>query len=181
MDKNKRNKGDPWFFAICEAMESNIGRGWKRQLADKVGVSESNVQVWLKSGRVPAAVRRAIELSDEVGRLGEELSKCERLTNSRWITEESFRGEARYGVQELNTDTGRARLIASGISKLEDAHEIAGIPEIKLLVKQVSDHFLLEEQVDNEQDQELLDSLESWPGKTFWEEKSSWRPVKTSD
>ena len=71
----------------------------------------------------------------------------------------------------MNEKTGRARIIATGISKLEDAREIAAIPQIKNLIRQAVDQFGLEEQFRDYEDIELLKSLENWPGKTEWEEK----------
>lgn len=68
---------DVWFKDTCRDLENRYGRGWKRRLAELVGVSDSNVQSWIKVGRVPPAVRSAIENAERVRELEQELENHE--------------------------------------------------------------------------------------------------------
>lgn len=57
---------DIWFKLICDNLEVEHGYGWKQKLAEIVGVSSSNVQSWIKAGRVPPAVKTAIVLYQKI-------------------------------------------------------------------------------------------------------------------
>lgn len=67
-------RDEEWFKAVCEEFENQYGFGWKKKLADVVGVSASNVQSWIKAGRVPPAVATAITKNEEIEDLKRELS-----------------------------------------------------------------------------------------------------------
>lgn len=65
-----------WFVEMCAEMEARHGeRGWKRRLAEMLGVSDSNVQNWIRAGSVPPIVRTAYEAKQEVQDLERELKR----------------------------------------------------------------------------------------------------------
>lgn len=152
-----------WFATYCAEMEGKIGRGWKRRLAEKVGVSESNVQTWLRSGRVPPAVQRAILLNDELEELKMESAEQKRTELSRWIEEEPVLGEVRYSVHEMNLETGRARLVAGDIRNEGDAREIANLPMIKEQIDEAVNKLWLGNMYDSLEDRTYVKFLEN-PG-----------------
>ncbi|GHF22099.1 hypothetical protein GCM10017044_15250 [Kordiimonas sediminis] len=65
---------DPWFKNVCNSLEAQHGYGWKNKLANIVGVSPSNVQSWIKAGKVPPAVATAIKQHEDIERLTSELA-----------------------------------------------------------------------------------------------------------
>jgi hypothetical protein len=148
-----------WFANYCAEMEAANGRGWKRRLAEKVGVSESNVQTWLKSGRVPPAVHRAIMLSDRIDELNRDATEQVRMDGSRWIEEKTIHGEKRFSVHEMNMETGRGRLVAGSITSEDDAREIANLPIVKARIEEAYSRLWLENKYDDPADQPYVKAL----------------------
>ena len=131
---------DDWFSRYCVELERSVGRGWKRRLAEKVGVSESNVQTWLKSGRVPPAVRTAIELHDEVQRL-EVLLKDRPLTHRRSIEVVTSGHAPTFRIVELDEKTGLIRRVAENIARFEDALQIRNLPVVREKLERAVDRL----------------------------------------
>lgn len=166
-------EADPWFVTYCAQMEKEWGRGWKRRLALKVGVRESNVQVWLRSQRVPAAVRRAIELYDELEKIEHAEDKTKSHYSSRFIAEEKLSNTVFFSVLENDSKTGRLHTIARAIPTLEIAREIAGIPEIKRLIADVINGLNLYDRYSNHPDDiKIVKEIENWPPLTAFENEA---------
>ncbi len=160
--------GEEWFRRYCRDLEEDVGRGWKRRLAEKVGVAETNVQTWLKSGRVPPAVRRAITLSDELEKLKREYEQLESIVGERWIEADSFGGETYYSVHEMDGKTGLGRLVADRMARIEDARTLANLPAIMLRIDKALNVLDLENMYDHPDDQrhvKMLTNLE-WDART---------------
>jgi hypothetical protein len=93
-----------WFEDMCKEMEATHGeRGWKRRLAEMLGVSDSNVQNWIRVGDAPPIVRAAYEAKERVLELEEELRA---LGNDNYVIEEMENGDS-FRVLMLDNDTGR--------------------------------------------------------------------------
>jgi hypothetical protein len=159
---------EEWFLRYCHNLEEEVGRGWKRRLAEKVGVAETNVQTWLKSGRVPPAVRRAITLADELESLKREHEQLRSIVGGRWIESESYSGETRYSVHEMDGKTGLGRLVAGDIARIEDARELANLPAIKARIERAVDMLGLDNMYDHPNDRKYVQSLQEidWASKT---------------
>jgi predicted transcriptional regulator len=91
-----------WFVEMCKEMEAQHGeRGWKRKLAIMLGVSDSNVQNWIRAGDAPPIVRTAYEAKEEIRDLQEDLATREL---DRYVIEELDHG---FRILVLDEETGR--------------------------------------------------------------------------
>ncbi|MEY9772106.1 hypothetical protein ABIA14_004447 [Sinorhizobium fredii] len=172
-----------WFLRYCHDLEEAVGRGWKRRLAAKVGVAETNVQTWLKSGRVPPAVRRAITLSDELEELKREHEQLETIVGERWIEVDSFGGETSYSVHEMDAETGLGRQVAGNIARIEDARELANLSAVKARIDKALNALNFENMYDHPEDQRHVKVLMNpgWDARTPWERRAALRSIEISD
>lgn len=93
-----------WFADMCREMQSTHGeRGWKRRLAQMLGVSDSNVQNWVRAGDAPPIVRTAYEAVERTRELEGELRERE---NDIYAVEEIGDGDS-FRVLILDSETGR--------------------------------------------------------------------------
>lgn len=177
------NAAEEWFLGYCHDLEEAVGRGWKRRLAEKVGVAETNVQTWLKSGRVPPAVRQAITLADELEDLKREHAHLESLVGTRWIEVESCGGESRYSVHERDGKTGLGRLVADNMARIEDARELANLPAVKAHIDKALNALNFENIYNHPDDQRHVKVLMNpgWDARTPWERQAELRSFEISD
>ncbi len=92
-----------WFSEMCLEMEAEHGeRGWKRRLAETLGVSDSNVQNWIRAGDAPPIVRTAFEAKARVRELERELSE---YADDNYVIEQC-RDQARFRVLKNNEASG---------------------------------------------------------------------------
>lgn len=167
--------GSDWFLQYCQELEEAVGRGWKRRLAEKVGVAETNVQTWLKSGRVPPAVRRAITLADRLEEVEQEYRALVSVVGGRWIGAQTVGNQTRYCVHEMDTKTGVARLVAGNIARIEDARELANLPAIRARIERAVDMLGLDNMYDGSDDQQYVRALREigWAAETPWERRAA--------
>nr|WP_319512779.1 hypothetical protein [uncultured Cohaesibacter sp.] len=165
---------EEWFKRYCENMEQEFGRGWKRRLAQKVGVGESNVQAWIKSGRVPPAVRKAITLSDELVALKNNYEELCSSNPKRWIEEVTIHDRTTFSVHEIDVETGFARLVADHINDIDVARELANLPEIKERIDEAVHCLYLENMYDDPDDLKYVKQLQNidWNAKTTLEKRA---------
>ena len=164
-----------WFQGYCENMEQELGRGWKRRLAQKVGVGESNVQAWIKSGRVPPAVRKAITLADELANLREEYEELSYSDQERWIEAKPIHDGISYSVHEFDVKTGFAKLVADSIGDINVARELAYLPAIKDRINNAVSCLGLENMYDHPDDVEYVKQLQNidWAPKCAFEKRAA--------
>jgi hypothetical protein len=93
-----------WFQDMCDEMEMIHGeRGWKRRLAEMLGVSDSNIQNWIRAGSAPPIVKTAYEAKREIEDLGREIAAHE---HDDFVIEE-IQSLGRYRVLKLDPEKGR--------------------------------------------------------------------------
>lgn len=109
-----------WFKEMCNEMEATHGeRGWKRRLAEMLGVSDSNVQNWIRVGDAPPIVRTAYEAVERTRELESELQERE---NDNYAIEEIEDGDG-FRVLMLDSETGRF-IERATTKRLDLAHAI---------------------------------------------------------
>lgn len=147
---------DKWFGEKCRELEEEHGRGWKRRLAEMVGVSDSNVQSWIKAGSVPPAVRTAIEKAQYAAELEAEIG---RFRSERHLIAEIAEND--FHLLELSASTGRYIPHAT-FRRVEDAHALIVVRsgELDRRIAAVCDRF--EILADNVDDKKALHLLENW-------------------
>lgn len=92
-----------WFLEMCEEMESRHGeRGWKRRLAEMLGVSDSNVQNWIRVGDAPPIVRTAFEAKQALLDAENELAARER---DKFVIQKIEGGQG-FRVLGLDSESG---------------------------------------------------------------------------
>lgn len=112
-----------WFEEMCAEMQARHGeRGWKRRLAEMLGVSDSNVQNWIRAGDAPPLVRTAYEAIDENRDLRAEL---ERRSADNWLIENCGDGGG-FRVLACDEGAGHFRELATA-STLELARAVVHI------------------------------------------------------
>lgn len=148
-----------WFVEMCEGMKLRHGEhGWKRRLAEMLGVSDSNVQNWIRAGTAPPIVKTAYEATQRVQELEDDLG--ERECNNFGIEE---LGDGRgYQVLVLDPKSGRFVNIAT-TTKLSIAHAIvqfeSGSLEQKISTVVQSAEILFE---NHPEDLQSLNDLVHW-------------------
>jgi hypothetical protein len=155
------------FDLICDWFEEKHGHGWKRRLAEVAGVPESNVRGWIKSGRMPPWVQKIFHLLIK----NSHLRRSERFT-SAIIADASLYDqvvEDRDGYTVYRNVDGVGKIIASGISDIETAQEIAALPKLKNISGQVSamlndliEHQIVPEDWFNEAESKVLEDFDNW-------------------
>ncbi len=95
--------------------ESRYGRGWQRQLANNLGIAESTLSGWLKTGELPKWASIAIGAF-----LHRAPERCP------W---HAVKNHEKYEVYGFEGPVGR--LIADGISAENDARLIAAAPALR--------------------------------------------------
>jgi predicted transcriptional regulator len=157
-----------WFVEMCIEMEALHGeRGWKRRLAEMLGVSDSNVQNWIRAGDAPPIVRTAYEAKEEVRELESELAAHER---DKFVIEELTDGRG-FRVLSL-LETGRFNELATTRS-IELARAIIQVEsgaldqKISFTISRLWD--LTEDHLD---DRQCLKDLEQWNQPTRREQRA---------
>jgi predicted transcriptional regulator len=157
-----------WFVEMCKEMEAQHGeRGWKRKLAGMLGVSDSNVQNWIRAGDAPPIVRTAYEAKEEIRDLESELAAHER---DNFIIEELADGRG-FRVLSL-LETGRFCELATART-IELARAIIQV-ESGALDQKISDTTsrLWDSTEDHPDDRKCLMSLEQWNQPTRREQRA---------
>lgn len=103
--------------SIRKAFKRRYGDGWQRTLATNLGVAESTVSGWLKSGSFSPLARLS---------LGMLLLRHELGQSAMWRV---VRAGDYYAVYSFDDPVGR--LVANNIEKIEDARLIAAAPNLK--------------------------------------------------
>jgi predicted transcriptional regulator len=147
-----------WFDEMCDEMRGRYGeRGWKRRLAEMLGVSDSNVQNWIRAGDAPPIVRTAYEAIDENHDLRKDLEDRE---NDDFIIQAL--GENRgFKVLRCNKKTGNFEELATTHSDVL-ARAIVHIAS-GALDKKISDLvYLVSALIPDECDQKYILKLQGW-------------------
>lgn len=161
---------DEWFKAKCEELRDEHGdHGWKRRLAELVGVSDSNVQSWIKAGKVPPAVHTAIEYAKTIDELKAEIGKFRSETLS---IEETPDGKFR--VLEMNQATGRWRERAI-LHRLEDAHDLIAVASGELDDRIAAVRDWAEDYVNHPYEKKTLKNVGNWRRETRPEREARFR------
>lgn len=101
--------------SVRAEFESRYGRGWQRQLANNLGIAESTLSGWLKTGQVPKWASIAMGAF-----LHRAPDRCP------W---HAVKNHDKYEVYDFGGAVGR--LIAGGISAENDALLIAAAPALR--------------------------------------------------
>mgnify|MGYP000482354868 CR=1 FL=1 len=151
---------------ICSRFEDEFGHGWKRRLAEVADVPESNVHSWIKAGRMPPWVHRVFKLLIQTSRLRRnELSIAEQIADSKLTGHVVEDGD---GYAVYRTVDGVGKLVARGIQDIDTAREIAALPKLRSISKQLADK--LADSFDmvpidgwfTEEDEKLVSQVETW-------------------
>lgn len=159
---------------MCREMEESYGeRGWKRRMAEMLGVSDSNVQNWVRVGDAPPIVRTAFEAKQKMQELEQELLSREQ---DKFVIEELEAGSG-FRVLSLNIDTGHfiERAITKDIKLAQVIIQIeSGALEQKICA--VADRF--DDLIDNDpDDKQALYSLLNWQKPTRLEYEAEIRKL----
>ena len=104
--------------SIRAEFSRRYGRGWQRKLARALGVAESTVSSWLRSGDIPKSVKIAIAI----------LINRERSdTTASWHV---VRDRDMFTITDLG-DSPVGRIVADKVPTTEDALLIAAAPALK--------------------------------------------------
>ena len=130
--KAEKPSADEFIFEqICENFEERYGRGWKRRLAEKAGVPESNVHSWIKAGRMPPWILRIFRLLVQNTRLQREKERVSALIDDFVKCDQVIESDDGFAVYRFKDGLGK--LIAKGIPDVETATEYASLPRLKAL------------------------------------------------
>jgi len=157
-----------WFQDMCEEMEAIHGeRGWKRRLAEMLGVSDSNVQNWIRAGSAPPIVRTAYEAKLLIAELQQQLATREH-TN---LVIEEIEGGRGYRVLKHTPNSGlffevahtRERSLAQKIVQIESGALDAKIEAVLNWAYDYHDH---------PDDRQQLDELSGWAQPSWTEQQA---------
>lgn len=162
--RSAEEKSADWF----ERYRSHHGdRGWRVQMGNDLGVSDSNVRNWVKAGKIPDWALRTLDVLEE----RQELRKTVETQESRLsaLTRDWSVIQDGDSISVVDTTDAHGRTIAENIVDLETAKSIAAIPKVKDLLEYVGLFFRSEEYmvIMEEEGDEILARIESaWePGE----------------
>lgn len=147
-----------WFAEMCADMEARHGeRGWKRRLAEMLGVSDSNVQNWIRAGSAPPIVRTAFEAKQKARALEGELKARGR---DSFVIEE-LENDRRFRVLALDSQSGRFIEVAT-TRDLPLAQAIVEVESGALDEKIGAVAFGADILFDHHEDRQALNDLRNW-------------------
>ncbi|VAV92834.1 hypothetical protein MNBD_ALPHA02-620 [hydrothermal vent metagenome] len=163
---------DPWLRKLCEEYNEKHGRGWKRILASELGIHETNIQNWLRSGKVPAVIKALVERNKDLKNCDEEIRKLEddlsKFKNSPIIISNN---DGSFSVRYLDQKTGQYK---SYDKDLTNAHKLAATlsGEIDVRINALIDGLALDDRFEDSRDKALIDNLINWFEPTAFEKEA---------
>lgn len=165
-----------WFSEMCVEMEKTHGeRGWKRRLAEMLGVSDSNVQNWIRVGDAPPIVRTAFEAKERVRELEVELTEH---ADDGYVIE-ACTGRAQFRILKLDKTVGRFVELAC-TSNLALAHAIIQIDSGNLDRKISTLWNLTHDYLEHPTERHALNAVANWQVPTHRESQAAFIQSLTS-